>query len=116
MNSSLSASIPYNNVTFSNRDEISNSFARYFSSVFKKPINQHYEPDNCNMLTIDFNACELELCNVYEKLNCLNTKRCPGSDKISTIIFSECKCVLTIPLLYLLNKSLSSEFFPDKGN
>lgn len=60
------------------------------------------------MLTTDFNAYELNLCDVYETLNSLNAKTCAGPDKISIIFFTECKLVLTIPLLLLLfNKSLS---------
>lgn len=60
----------YNNLIYSDKDEIANSFAHYFSSVFKQPTTQYYKFDNCNMLTIDFNTCELKLCDIYEICNC----------------------------------------------
>lgn len=54
----------YNNKTYSNGDEISNSFAYYFSSVSNQPTTQYYKPDTYNILTIDSNKCNLNLCVV----------------------------------------------------
>jgi len=52
--------------------------------------------------------------DIYNELNSLNSTTCPGPDTIPYVLFSNCKFVLSIPLLYLFNLSLMSGVFPDK--
>ena len=115
-NSTLPESMKYNNVNYSGGIDISNCFAQFFSSVFDQPNNRNVVSsiENINMLSVDFNKCILTLNDVYDELNHVSIKTCPGPDAIPSIFFSECKFVLAVPLLYLFNLSLSSSVFPDK--
>ena len=106
----------YNNVNYCGGIDISNCFAQFFSSVFNQPYYCNAVPsiENINMYSVDFNKCVLTLNDIFEELNRISTKTCPGPDAIPSIFFNECKFVLAVPLLILFNRSLSSGVFPDK--
>uniref|UniRef100_A0A2S2PY62 Uncharacterized protein n=1 Tax=Sipha flava TaxID=143950 RepID=A0A2S2PY62_9HEMI len=114
--STLPESMNYNNVNYCGGIDISNCFARFFSSVFNQPYYCNAVPsiENINMHSVDFNKCVLTLNDIFGELNCISTKTCPGPDVIPSIFFKECKFVLAVPLLILFNRSLSSGVFPDK--
>lgn len=106
----------YNNTNHCGGTEISNVFAKFFSSVFNKPTIHNPIPsiDNINLLSINFNKCILTINDIYDEINLICTKSCPGPDAIPSTFFTECKFVLSIPLLHLFNLSLSSGVFPDR--
>jgi len=112
----LIESITYNNTNHCGGTEISNVFAKLFSSVFNKPTIQNPIPSigNINLLSVNFNKCILTINDTYNEINLICTKSCPGPDAIPNTFFTERKFVLSILLLHLFKLSLSSGIFLDK--
>jgi hypothetical protein len=56
--------------------DISNCFARFFSSVFNQPYYCNAVPsiENINMHSVDFNKCVSTLNDIFGELNCISTK------------------------------------------
>jgi len=65
-------------------------------------------------MKVDLNTCVITLSDIYDKLNSIKSTTCPGPDNIPYAFFTNCKFVLSIPLLYLFNMSLKSVVFPYK--
>lgn len=71
--------------------------------------------------SLDFNLSQLNLCtlilNATDVLNEIDLlthhKSNPGPDTIPSIFFINCKFVLSVPLLYLFNLSVSTGLFPN---
>ena len=65
-------------------------------------------PDVITSMKVDLNTCVITLSDIYDELSSLKSTTCPGPDSIPYTFFTNCKCVLSIPLLYLFNTSLKS--------
>lgn len=102
----------YNSIKFSDGDEISNCFSKYFSSDFNPPTTVSHNLTTNDLSVIDFNSCTLSLTDILCELDHLSNNTSPGPDNISNLFFKECKFVLAVPLLYLFNLSLKSDIFP----
>lgn len=116
-NNSLPTSMSYENQSISGGEEIVRSFAHYFSNVYVKSDTFTTTPDPSTFspaLTSDFNlfSVVLNTTDVLNELDTITYKSNPGPDMLPSIFFSNCKFVLTIPLLHLFNLSLSSGTFP----
>ncbi|CAI6372445.1 unnamed protein product [Macrosiphum euphorbiae] len=71
-------------------------------------------PDDIKSMKVDLNTASLLLSDIYDELSSLKSTTCPGPDSIPYTFFTNCKCVLSIPLLYLFNTSLKFGVFQDK--
>jgi len=105
----------YENQSICGGEEIVSSFAHYFSNVYV--TSDTFSTDSFTFpsaLTSDLNLFSviLNLTDVLNELDTITYKSNPGPDMIPSIFFSNCKFVLTIPLLYLYNLSLSTGTFP----
>lgn len=58
-------------------------------------------------------SCNIMLSDIYNDFNCIKSTTCSGPGSILNIFFTNCKFVLSIPLLYLFNIPLISSIFPD---
>jgi len=105
-NSNIPSVISYNNQTVTGGNKITESFANYYSTIYKQL--------NFKSMKVDLNTCVITLSDIYVELSSLKSTTCPGPDNIPYAFFTNCKCVLSIPLLYLFNMSLKSGVFPDK--
>jgi hypothetical protein len=116
---SLPNSMYYNSNNISGGTDITNCFAQYFSSVLNIPsiLQTISYSNNTNFHSVDLNSYTLTFSDVYNALNEITYKTCPGPDnpdKIANIFFIQCKFVLSSPLLILFNQSLSIGVIPDK--
>jgi len=113
---SLPNSMYYNNDNISSGDDITNCFAQHFSSVFNTASTSQTLSDsyNANLSSVGFNSCTLTISEVFNELNEISYKTCPGLDLISNIFFMQCKFVSSTPLLMLFNQSLTNGVLPDK--
>lgn len=114
-NNSLPTSMTYENQSICGGEEIVSSFAHYFSNVYV--TSDTFTTDSFTFpsaLTSDLNlfSVVLNITDVLNELDTITYKSNPGPDMIPSIFFSNCKFVLTIPLLYLYNLSLSTGTFP----
>ncbi|KAF0694325.1 Reverse transcriptase domain-containing protein, partial [Aphis craccivora] len=90
---SLPNSMYYNNENISGGNDITNCFARYFSSVLNMPsisesISDYY---NTSIPSVDLNSCMLSFSDIYNELNEITYSTCSFPDKISNIFFMQCK-------------------------
>lgn len=113
-NSNIPSVISYNNQTVTGGDKIAESFANYYSTIYKQLNFMQKPPDDIKSMKVDLNTCVITLSDIYDELSTLKSTTCPGPDNIPYAFFTNCKCVLSIPLLYLFNMSLNSGVFPDK--
>lgn len=100
---SLPNSMHYNNDNVSGGDDITNCFAQYFSGVLNLPSVSQSISDSYNTSSpsVDFNSCTLTLIDVFNEINEINTKTCPGPDKILKSLMSFlCNVNLFCHLLY----------------
>jgi len=116
-NNSLPTSITYENQSICGGEQIVRSFAHYFANVYVSSDTFSTIPDSSTYspaLTSDLNlfSVVLNITDVLNELDTITFKSNPGPDMIPSIFFSNFKFVLTIPLLYLYNLSLSTGTFP----
>lgn len=71
-------------------------FSQHFSSVFHHSSPIVNSPIDKISSPIDFNTCILSLTDIYNELHYNEMKTNPDPDNISSIIFTECKFVLSI--------------------
>lgn len=88
---------------------IVNSFARYFSGVYKRYPNQVIH-NSLNPPSIDINC--LTENDVFRCLRMLKPSMTSGPDLIPSFFLKDCGEVLVTPLVKLFNLSLSSRSFP----
>jgi hypothetical protein len=79
----------YNSHNISGGTDITNCFTQCFSNVLNIPsVSQTISySNNTNFPSVDLNSCMLTLSDVYNALNEITYKTCPGPDKISNIFF-----------------------------
>ena len=103
-----------NSDKFINDPEISEGFATFFSSVYKKQYDKLINTDSNNIVaissvsSIDIHVEDIELA--------IRTLRLvgPGPDMIPPIFLKSCSKSITFPLLLLYKQSLKTGIFPDK--
>jgi len=101
---------------FNTPDDIIITFD-YFSSVYEKYdyFSVNFKQQTLSkVLSSSLHSCSIDLLEVFEALGSLSSNSSPGPDLIPNIFLSECKFVISTPLHYLFNLSLSLGFFPDK--
>lgn len=101
---------------FNTPNDIVNAFANYFSSVSEdyNYLNLNFAPQNqSKVLLSPLHSCSIDLIEVFESLNSLSSTSSPGPDLLPNIFLRNCKFVISSPLLYLFNLSLSTGIFPD---
>ncbi|CAH2103089.1 unnamed protein product [Euphydryas editha] len=93
--------------------------AQYFHSVYsteRADLNVNAAVlsagDNNSGARVHIN--KLELADVERALKHLKPKKSSGPDGIPPFIFKDCRLVLAEPLLYIYNKCLSAEVFPER--
>lgn len=104
----------FNNDQFNNSNDIVNAFAKYFSSVYENydfVDTIHHNPPK--ILSSTLHSVSIDLIKIFESLNSLDSASSPGPDLIPNIFLRNCKYVISSPLAYLFNLSLSSGIFPD---
>lgn len=106
----------YNSNNISCGEDIVISFAYNFSTVFtnSSTLQSNFETCSANLPSIDFNSYTLIFSDVYNEMNNITCKSCPGLDQISSIFFIQCKFVLSTPLLLLFNCSLATSVFLER--
>ncbi|KAI5725364.1 hypothetical protein M8J77_014537 [Diaphorina citri] len=100
----------FNDITCSSLQETADLFGQYFSDVYRdsdQPIPEYSYSDR-----IDFNTCRFSEDDVSRGLSSLKCKFSSGPDRIPSFILQRCSSVLSNPLSFLFNKSLSSGIFP----
>ena len=103
----------YNNSKFTNGNEIVNGFAKYFSSTYKNinlNLNNHDICNNCIILN-NIVINEIDMINAFKEIN-FNTA--PGPDKIHPKFIKNTGLNISIPLLYIFRKSISTGIFPNQ--
>jgi len=91
---------------------IVNIFGKYFASVYTQPLSQSsLKPNFINTLN---SICNLNiyLMDVFNELNDVNLNLCSGPDHLSSKFIFECRFILSNPLHFLFNQSLTTGVFP----
>ncbi|GBM52691.1 hypothetical protein AVEN_130890-1 [Araneus ventricosus] len=113
-NINSSDSLFYNYVRYENDGDIANTFADYFSSVFK-PSTDFDGNDECNSNCVgDLAKIEnVTYDDVVLAIRELKSSLTVGVDNIPSFIIKGCTEFLIYPLLVLFNLSLRTKVFPD---
>jgi Reverse transcriptase (RNA-dependent DNA polymerase) len=105
------------NEQFDTPNDIINAFAKYFSSVYENHnsinINDTESTIPPKVLLSPIHSISINLIEVFEALSSLNSNSSPGSDLLPSVFLKNCKFVISQPLLFLFNLSLSTGIFPD---
>lgn len=115
MTNSYPNTMKFQNCTSSNPVDISNLFANYFKSVYKKPnttyVQQILPSQNvgAQLFHISFTEADILSC-----LNQLNTNKGAGPDNIPNVFIRNCSTNFSKPLSFIFNLSLNLGICPDK--
>lgn len=104
-----------NTVEYNTPNDIINTFANYFLSVYENYnyVNDNYKQENPPKEELSsLHYCSTDLLEVFESLS-LSSNSSPGPDLIPNIFLRKCKFYISSPLYYLFNLSLSFGIFPD---
>lgn len=99
------------NAVFDNPQDIVDSFARFFQSVYVDSTNTDIDPDFNNAPYIDIS--EIHDHDVIEASKKLKDKLTSGVDGIPSFVVKDCVYALVDPLIYIYNLILSTHQFPD---
>lgn len=110
----LPNSMSLDHVTAENGQEIVDLFSHYFSSVYN---NINIPIINTNTTKIiesndSINKLHIVLIEVFNELNILDYKNSIGPDGLSPLFLFNCRFILSPPIMYLFNTSLTNGFFP----
>ena len=108
----------YNNETLSNKSDIANAFAEYFSEAGARLANNF--PDEYNefkrylppSISNSIHVAEISAIEIGDIIDKLPNKKSFGIDGISPFVLKLCKIFIVPPLQYIFNLSLNNGVFP----
>ena len=114
--------IKVDNIDIYNPTKIVNTFGHHYATVGKNyaeaiPQSRNSMIDYINKIPRVSNSCYLQSCSKMEIENLISSlpnKTSSGYDKISNILLKELSSCISIPLMIIFNKSLSTGCFPDQ--
>jgi len=116
-NNSVPDCVNYNNSCSTNISETAHLFANYFSSVYTKdiPLFNGVVPLPSDVSNNYLNLCSwtIDLNEIVDYLNSLNTHSGTGPDGIPPMFLKACSSVLARPLHMIFNMSLGLGYFPN---
>lgn len=99
------------NSTFDNNQAIVDAFADYFSSVYLPCDTLAYDV-KCTPYINQPSDFQLSVNEVSRAMKSLNTKCTAGVDEIPSFFLKSCHSILSQPLCYIFNATISSGTFP----
>ncbi|XP_060861783.1 uncharacterized protein LOC132938784 [Metopolophium dirhodum] len=87
-NSNIPSVISYSNQTVTGGDKIAESFANYYSTIYKQLNFMQKPPDDIKSMKVDLNTCVITLSDIYDELSNLKSTTCPGPDNIPYAFFT----------------------------
>ena len=110
----IPSNMTFHDELITNGDDIVNSFAKYFSSVFLLSSNNDFPDITLPNSFHNFNVGTIPENLVFDKLKNLKPKFTNGPDSIPAFVIKDCAAVFTKPLTFLFNLVLVSSKFPDR--
>lgn len=105
----------YNGYRVEGGQDIAQSFADHFQSVYQVPGKNHQNNLNSNFACGEnFTLNEVTDNDVSKAIDKLKNKKTMGPDFVPSYVIKGCKDVLVKPFVILLNMSLKQRVFPDK--
>ncbi|XP_063901619.1 uncharacterized protein LOC135121243, partial [Zophobas morio] len=110
----IPSNMTFHDELITNGDDIVNSFAKYFSSVFLLSSNNDFPDITLPNSFHNFKVSTISENLVFDKLKNLKPKFTNGPDSIPAFVIKDCAAVFTKPLTFLFNLVLVSSKFPDR--
>ncbi|XP_025407654.1 uncharacterized protein LOC112681623 [Sipha flava] len=108
----ISKTVYFNDITSSNEKEVSDLFAKQFSSVYTEHSINHYSTISHLFYDLPSN-CFFDLSFIESGLSKLSGDKTIGPDGLSGEFLYMLKSVLSYPLSLLFRKSLDEGIYPD---
>jgi hypothetical protein len=95
-------------------NDICELFANFFESVYDEDVEQEIVNSSDSLGSCGFSNIQIDESEVESALKGLNANKSPGDDGIPLSFVKLCADGLKVPLLHILNTSLSQGIFPEK--
>ncbi|XP_050309348.1 uncharacterized protein LOC126745517 [Anthonomus grandis grandis] len=102
------AEVCYGECTVSGAQEIADTFALYFSSVFQQSEKPNFDKSSGN-----FSFSKISEMQIQATIKRLKSKKATGNDSIPSYIYKGCSDILCTPLKTIFNLCLKTNTFPE---
>ena len=112
----LPSSMHFEGATASSESAVADLFATYFGSVYTPSVGQAtaLNTNPISYTNVTLNDLNISIGDIFSKLSALDTSKGPGTDGIPPLFFKQCCFILSRPLWYIYNASLTSGVFPSQ--
>lgn len=111
----IPSELTLNDVKIEGGQEIAQSFADYFKSVFQTSEKaDHVDPNFSDVSSETITLTEVTQNDVLKAINKLKNKKTLGLDYVPSYVIKGCKDILVKPLTILINLALKQRIFPEK--